>query len=46
MAVSSLDLDLAVGPVDSNADFDRSSLSPLPLPLAFPPSSAAVREPI
>jgi len=49
MATSSLDLDLTIGTVDYNIDFDRthllSSLSPLSPPLASPPSAAAAEEP-
>ena len=49
-ATHSLDLDLAIGAVDSNVDLARTHLlfplSPLPLSLASPPSSAAAREPI
>jgi len=47
---TSLDLDLAFGAVDVNNDFActslHSPLSPLPLPIASPPSSAAAGEPI
>ena len=49
MASVVLDLDLALGTVDSNVDFDRSALlsplSPLLPPLTSPPSSAAAEEP-
>jgi len=47
---TSLDLDLAFGAVDVNNDFActslHSPLSPLPPPIASPPSSAAAGEPI
>jgi len=45
-----LDLDLAFGAVDVTDGLSCTSLlsllSPLPLPIASPPSSAAAREPI
>jgi len=47
---TSLDLDLAFGNVDVNDDLACTSLlsplSPLPLPIASPPSSAAAGEPM
>jgi len=47
---TSLDLDLAFGAVDVNVDLACTSLlsplSPLPPPIASPPSSAAAGEPI
>ena len=49
-ATPSLDLDLLFGAVDFNIDLHHSPLlsplSPLPLPLASPPPSAAAGEPI
>jgi len=49
-AATSLDLDLAFGAVDINDDLVCTSLlsplSPLPPPIASPPSSTAAGEPI